>query len=508
MLRREFFFLSSFHSVSEKNLSVYLAHVSSSGGASMITAAPRPYPASTLNLFTLATILGLMVAFGVVFFGLQDRQTGLYPLYLLMLIQLTPFLICFTRQDYDYLCFILFNHFFSYSIAKYNQLKTFFRTNDLYPEALHAIQELTFCTILMIVGYYGTRWLFFNQPRKKEKFQMLSLSRWQLITISCYVIFVPVFLRFLPSWFLAFHFATMGADMMLLLCSNSPGNDRLSGILRLGVFISTIWYFVTTGALSMVGALAAYVFIAACIRRNYKLLIFPLLLTLVGSLIQNVKMQYRVALGENPYYSTVERFELLGTLLAMEYLNNETMGMQTDMDPNEPDTGVDDKFLHGFARVGDDSLEQVLSWTPKKVPFWGGETYQHIPFMFIPRFLWPDKPSRHIWNKFGREYGYLSSDDYGTSVGVSYLAEAYMNFGKQWMYCLAFLFGIFAIIVEHISYKILKGHFSFTFMVFLIPLQWYAADVGSILNSIFIVAVGIGIFRVQFLKMARKDEYS
>jgi hypothetical protein len=258
----------------------------------------------------------------------------------------------------------------------------------------------------------------------------------------------------------------------------------------------------------MVGALAAYVFVAACIRRNYRLLILPLVLTLMGSLIQNVKAQYRLALKENPQVSTMEKMEILGTLFAAEYLIDEESLLPDASQTTDEQFEIEDKFLHGFARVGDDSLERVLALTPRKVPFWGGETYTHIPFMFIPRVLWPDKPSRHIWNKFGREYGYLSQDDVQTSVGVSYLAEAYMNFGFQWMYCVAFLFGVFAMIVEHISYRIFRGHFSFTFLVFLIPLQWYAADTGSILNSVFIIIVMLTLFRSQLIKMALKDEYS
>ena len=68
---------------------------------------------------------------------------------------------------------------------------------------------------------------------------------------------------------LTLHFATMAADMVLLLCADSPNNERLATYLRFGVFLSTMWYFLNTGMLTMVGNLAGYFFIAACLQKKY-----------------------------------------------------------------------------------------------------------------------------------------------------------------------------------------------------------------------------------------------
>ncbi|NBY19143.1 O-antigen polysaccharide polymerase Wzy [bacterium] len=153
-------------------------------------------------------------------------------------------------------------------------------------------------------------------------------------------------------------------------------------------------------------------------------------------------------------------------------------------------------------------MEVVLEKTPKEVPFWQGESYSALPFIFIPRFLWPDKPSRHIWNLYGRTYGIIGKDDYQTSVGVSYLAEAYMNYGFVGMYTVAFLMGLLIAFVERLSYYFLGGYYYFTFMCFLMPVMTYASDLTSIINSIFVVSAVLIIFRSQFKKMARADDYT
>lgn len=463
-------------------------------------------PASQFHLG--AIIFLLLIVFAVLTRKLMDKEVGLAPLYLLSVIQLAPILVSTARKKFNYISFILFNHFFSYSIHKFNQFIFNTSFSGIHPEALLAIQELTTSTILIIAGYYLARF-FLPSKRSNEPFQLLSLKRWQLLTVSLYVIVVPIFLSYIPSWYLAIHFTIMGADMMLLLSSNSPGHERLASFLKAVVFLSTIWFFLNTGMLALIGVLAAYVFIAACIRRKASFFILPIFLTIVGSAIQTVKFEYRNATSGIMGLSTWNRIEILAGLLHEKFSSGDaTLEPMDDNIESLNSTSAEDKLIEGFSRVGDDSLERVLAWTPKKVPFWGGETYGHIPFIFIPRVLWPDKPSRHLWHKFGHVYGYLGKEDKSTSVSVTYLAEAYMNFGFPGMYTVAFGFGIFVWLIEAMSSLIFKGNFAFTFMVFLIPLQWYATDLGTIVNSVFIMTTILILFRSQILSMARNDVYS
>jgi hypothetical protein len=76
-------------------------------------------------------------------------------------------------------------------------------------------------------------------------------------------------------------------------------------------------------------------------------------------------------------------------------------------------------------------VAHVIDMTPSDVPFQNGATYKYLAVTFIPRFLWPDKPSVNEANRFYQvEYGMTTEhglDD--TSIAVGSLAEGYINFG-------------------------------------------------------------------------------
>jgi len=74
-------------------------------------------------------------------------------------------------------------------------------------------------------------------------------------------------------------------------------------------------------------------------------------------------------------------------------------------------------------------LADVMSLTPKVVPYWGGETYYPLLFKPIPRIIWPGKPEEVTGRTFGQRYGYSSLENPGTSINFAQLVEQYANFG-------------------------------------------------------------------------------
>jgi hypothetical protein len=71
----------------------------------------------------------------------------------------------------------------------------------------------------------------------------------------------------------------------------------------------------------------------------------------------------------------------------------------------------------------------VREMTPSFVPFYRGETYSYFLYAWIPRLLWPSKPSASEANQridvdYGLKYEWQDST---TSIGQ--LPEAYANFG-------------------------------------------------------------------------------
>ena len=90
--------------------------------------------------------------------------------------------------------------------------------------------------------------------------------------------------------------------------------------------------------------------------------------------------------------------------------------------------------------LGDDALARVsllqqtanvMELTPSRVPYQYGSLYSYIAVTFIPRFLWPDKPSVNDANRWYQvSYGLTSPGGLSiVSIAVGTLAESYINFG-------------------------------------------------------------------------------
>jgi hypothetical protein len=105
-------------------------------------------------------------------------------------------------------------------------------------------------------------------------------------------------------------------------------------------------------------------------------------------------------------------------------------------------------------KLADDTLHRlsllqqtanVMEFTPGRVPYQHGRLYSYIGVTFIPRFLWPDKPSVNDANRwyqvsYGLTYpGEISS----VSIAVGTLAESYINFGWLGPVLIIFPLGIF-----------------------------------------------------------------
>lgn len=464
-----------------------------------------------LPLINPYTVSGGMVFFGIwIWVWLQflmDPQP-IHSLYFLSLLQLFPVVLAFTRKHFTYMSFIMMFHFFSLSFPRWFQFNGYPGVPPLLPMAVEAINEQIFCTSVMLLVYFGCRSLLFNARPEKEKYLPLTLRKWQVVLLGLYVVLVPAFVDRLPSWFLTVHFLLLSADFVMLFSCHSPGNEILVRFVKFAAFLESIEYFLTTGMMTLMVALLSFYFLVICIERRYRLLVPFLLCIGFLSAVQTIKGSFRAIIFKvNPELSLIGRVELIGELLAYKYFDNEELEFDEDEEEKNALQEKSSFLLSGFMRASDDSLERVMELTPSKIDYWGGETYASIPFMFIPRALWPDKPSRHFWNKYGRTYGVLSSDDHQTSVGVSYLAEGYMNFGYHGMYFVALLMGFIIAICEAAAHRVLGGYFLFPFIIFLTPLLSPGTDLGSVLQSLWVLTLFMVGARPTLLGMAQRDDY-
>ena len=87
----------------------------------------------------------------------------------------------------------------------------------------------------------------------------------------------------------------------------------------------------------------------------------------------------------------------------------------------------------------------VLELTPSVVPYQYGRLYSYMLVTFIPRFVWPDKPSINEANQFYQVAYGVSVEGALSSVSMSVgaLTEGYINFGWLGAALAMFLVGIF-----------------------------------------------------------------
>ncbi len=115
----------------------------------------------------------------------------------------------------------------------------------------------------------------------------------------------------------------------------------------------------------------------------------------------------------------------------------------------------------------------VFQMTPERIPYLNGYSYTAIPAMFVPRFLWPGKPSTmEITDEIAVRYGWLSPELSGkVAVSAGIMDEAYMNFGIIGIFFIMFLFGVF---IKGLHYNLANPEHGF---------GWQLALVGFIFSG-------------------------
>lgn len=66
---------------------------------------------------------------------------------------------------------------------------------------------------------------------------------------------------------------------------------------------------------------------------------------------------------------------------------------------------------------------------PSVIPYKFGATFIPAVIFWVPRLVWPDKPTFQYDNLLGRVEGFIAPTDYRTSVKYSYVGELYLDFG-------------------------------------------------------------------------------
>lgn len=92
-----------------------------------------------------------------------------------------------------------------------------------------------------------------------------------------------------------------------------------------------------------------------------------------------------------------------------------------------------------------DYFGAVIDYVPRVRAYEnGGLLWRAISHLFIPRLIDPDKPILESDSEITMRYTGLSvaSSDEGTSIGLGYMAEMYVDFGPYGMFVCVFMFGL------------------------------------------------------------------
>ena len=150
----------------------------------------------------------------------------------------------------------------------------------------------------------------------------------------------------------------------------------------------------------------------------------------------------------------------------------------------------------------------VVELTPSVVPYQYGWLYSYMAITWIPRFIWPDKPSMSEANQYYQvAYGLTSEEDLGNvSISVGLLTEGFMNFGWPGVVGIMFLAGIFFDFYQKTFLAKTSGALMTGIGVILLP-QFLAVEaqmaqyVGGIVQQVLVtLIVMLPIIRIQGLR--------
>ena len=127
---------------------------------------------------------------------------------------------------------------------------------------------------------------------------------------------------------------------------------------------------------------------------------------------------------------------------AAEYWTDTLTGSRGLSEATSSATGRAD-FVHQVAHI--------YSMTPEVVPYQYGRTYSFFAVAFIPRVIWPDKPTAGTANSFyAVSYGVTTEEASKiTTFGVSIVGEAFINFGVYGVVFVMLFQGVLISVLHH-----------------------------------------------------------
>jgi hypothetical protein len=215
----------------------------------------------------------------------------------------------------------------------------------------------------------------------------------------------------------------LGFAMVLLPMLRPDRESRGGRLLFWGLFGAAAVVALMRGVLTpLMKPLLIYVLGNLVILRRPR--VWPVVAALLAVLLlQPVKGEFRARVWDRQVEMTLtDRALLFVDLTAKHWLGDE-LGPAVDKEQS---------VKIAAARTGAAlQLANAIELTPQAIPYQGGATYRYLRYALMPRIFFPEKPIAQYADVWAAVlYGYTTKS--GTAhvmVGLSQVAEAYINFG-------------------------------------------------------------------------------
>ena len=152
--------------------------------------------------------------------------------------------------------------------------------------------------------------------------------------------------------------------------------------------------------------------------------------------------------------------------------------------------GVARTIGHGVAMTAGrsaimDLFANVARRTPYEVPYWKGETYKSLVGSFVPRVIWPDKPTKDLGQGFGHRYALIHQSNKSTAINLPILVEFFLNFGGTGVIIGMLVVGVIYRVLDNVVNR--PGQsllLSMIGLVILLPLLLIESDFSLVLGGL------------------------
>jgi hypothetical protein len=349
---------------------------------------------------------------------------------------LCPFILWFYRGEcWAFPVFELVGLFYGICFG----LSSIFVSDDV---SIVGVEERTQALKLTLFGLLGAYWAYYGIGRAFFKslrplriknpvsYDVLVKNAW---IITWIYLFYRIFFINYGETIVFIHQPLMAlgslSNAIILVEVLTSRKNTLRKYILLSLVVSLqILIGLSSGALGQI-ALVMFFFLLIYLNVKKKLLVKTIVFFIIAIVFMNpVKHEMRSSIAENSNnLNFIEKADVFIELL-------ENPGKYSDVHGSLENT---------ISRIDHSGLlAEVMVQSPEYVPFAWGKTYVSLFTIWVPRFLWPEKPMSSVGNVWAHWYGLLGPNDFSSSYNLPWIVEFYVNFGVPGVLIGMFLCGL------------------------------------------------------------------